>query len=218
MSIDDEFIQTIIANPDDDMPRLVYADWLDEQDNPRGEFIRIQCELAKMPQDDPRRWDMELRQGRLMRWYGWQWWHDPFAPDARRPTFRRGFPEEYELDINEIARRAAELFRVYPLFRFLTVHCLNQRDLIRLAAIPEFSRLHFLDIRVGSGWQSRGNVPYGECAALAQSPHLQSLKHLRVLATSFAPTGERVLRATFGGRVDLRWHNPPVAHAPGSLG
>lgn len=32
----------------DDGPRLVYADYLEEQGDPRGEFIRVQCELAKL--------------------------------------------------------------------------------------------------------------------------------------------------------------------------
>src|SRR5258708_18533071 len=102
MSTDDEFIQTIIANPDDDTPRLIYADWLDEQGEPRGEFIRVQCALATMPEDDPRRWDLELRQTRLYRLYGWQWWHEPFAPEARRPTFRPGFPQVFELNFREL--------------------------------------------------------------------------------------------------------------------
>jgi uncharacterized protein (TIGR02996 family) len=46
---DDELalLRNINANPDDDLPRLVYADWLDEHDRPiRAEFIRVQCELA----------------------------------------------------------------------------------------------------------------------------------------------------------------------------
>jgi uncharacterized protein (TIGR02996 family) len=37
------FLKAILANPDDDAPRLVYADWLDEIDQPeRAEFIRRQ--------------------------------------------------------------------------------------------------------------------------------------------------------------------------------
>jgi uncharacterized protein (TIGR02996 family) len=36
------------ANPLDDTPRLVLADWLDEHDDhDRALFIRIQCELAR---------------------------------------------------------------------------------------------------------------------------------------------------------------------------
>lgn len=43
------FIQAIVDSPADDTPRLVYADWLDEQgESARAEFIRVQCELARL--------------------------------------------------------------------------------------------------------------------------------------------------------------------------
>lgn len=46
----DAFIRAIIARPDDDLPRLIYADWLDENQEPeRAEFIRVQCELVRHP-------------------------------------------------------------------------------------------------------------------------------------------------------------------------
>src|SRR3954447_18033797 len=41
-------LAAIRAAPDDDAPRLIYADWLDEHGQPeRAEFIRVQCELAR---------------------------------------------------------------------------------------------------------------------------------------------------------------------------
>lgn len=40
------FLQTIYETPDDDFPRLVFADWLEEQGDKRAEFIRVQCEIA----------------------------------------------------------------------------------------------------------------------------------------------------------------------------
>ncbi len=44
-----DFIPAIRANIDDDTPRLIAADWLEEQGQAeRAEFIRAQCELAKM--------------------------------------------------------------------------------------------------------------------------------------------------------------------------
>lgn len=50
-----QLLNAIIANPDDDAPRLIYADWLDEQgDDERAEFIRASIELAKL-RADPRR-------------------------------------------------------------------------------------------------------------------------------------------------------------------
>lgn len=42
------FIRAIFDEPDEDGPRLVFADWLDEHgDAARAEFIRVQCERAK---------------------------------------------------------------------------------------------------------------------------------------------------------------------------
>ncbi len=42
------FIASILEDPDDDLRRLVYADWLDDQMDPRGQFIRLQIEAAKI--------------------------------------------------------------------------------------------------------------------------------------------------------------------------
>ena len=40
--------RAILAHPEDDAPRLAYADWCDENGEPeRGEFIRVECDLAK---------------------------------------------------------------------------------------------------------------------------------------------------------------------------
>jgi uncharacterized protein (TIGR02996 family) len=50
----DDLIRAIIEDPDDDGPRLVYADFLDERNDPRGELIRVQCERATLAEDDPR--------------------------------------------------------------------------------------------------------------------------------------------------------------------
>jgi uncharacterized protein (TIGR02996 family) len=43
------FLAKIVAEPDQDLPRLQYADWLDEHGQPeRAEFIRVQVELARI--------------------------------------------------------------------------------------------------------------------------------------------------------------------------
>ena len=49
-------MKAILAEPDDDSHRLVFADWLDDQGHSdRAEFIRVQCALARMAGDDPQR-------------------------------------------------------------------------------------------------------------------------------------------------------------------
>jgi uncharacterized protein (TIGR02996 family) len=48
MSGADAFLSAIFANPADDIPRLVYADWLEERGQASyARFIRLQCEAAR---------------------------------------------------------------------------------------------------------------------------------------------------------------------------
>lgn len=43
----DDFLQAILAEPEDDSPRLVYADYLSERGDPRGELISLQIAVAR---------------------------------------------------------------------------------------------------------------------------------------------------------------------------
>jgi uncharacterized protein (TIGR02996 family) len=90
MTQDDAFLQAIIENPEDDTPRLVYADWLTDQDNPRGEFIRVQCRVARMDGADPIRKMLETSEGELLARHQEQWLGS-LRPLLSRWTFRRGF-------------------------------------------------------------------------------------------------------------------------------
>jgi uncharacterized protein (TIGR02996 family) len=48
-------LRAICETPDDDTPRLVFADWLQEHgEEERAEFIRVQCEAARLAADDSR--------------------------------------------------------------------------------------------------------------------------------------------------------------------
>ena len=51
----DALLAAIRANPDEDTPRLMFADWLDEHGDDasrtRAEFIRLQCEIARLADD-----------------------------------------------------------------------------------------------------------------------------------------------------------------------
>jgi uncharacterized protein (TIGR02996 family) len=57
MTHEDAFIQAIIESPDDDTSRLVYADWLDEQDDPRGTYLRAEMIFFRDNGED----DQEMR-------------------------------------------------------------------------------------------------------------------------------------------------------------
>jgi uncharacterized protein (TIGR02996 family) len=58
-----DFLSNILAHPNDDGPRLAYADWLEERGDPRGEFIRVQCQIARADPDCRGAWRLhEVRQ------------------------------------------------------------------------------------------------------------------------------------------------------------
>jgi uncharacterized protein (TIGR02996 family) len=48
------FIRAIRETPEDDALRLVYADWLDERGDPRGEFLRLQHSLVGLRKKESR--------------------------------------------------------------------------------------------------------------------------------------------------------------------
>ncbi len=49
------FLRAILAAPDDPTPRLIYADWLEEQRDRRAELLRWDCELRDPRTDESRR-------------------------------------------------------------------------------------------------------------------------------------------------------------------
>jgi uncharacterized protein (TIGR02996 family) len=79
-------LAAIRAAPDDDAPRLIYADWLDEHGQPeRAEFIRVQIELDRNESTK-----LRLRESDLLAEH-----HDAFAGALAAPglrfRFERGF-------------------------------------------------------------------------------------------------------------------------------
>src|SRR5450755_1239427 len=90
MTIEGAFLQAILEAPDDDFSRLVFADWLEEHSDPRGEFIHLQCRLALMDADDLSRSDLEARECELLRLHQDEWL-GPLRPLLCGWTFRRGF-------------------------------------------------------------------------------------------------------------------------------
>jgi uncharacterized protein (TIGR02996 family) len=67
-------LQGAKEQPDDDLPRLVLADWLEEHgDADRAEFVRLQCALARTAEDDPRRAGLKARERARLKAHAPRW-------------------------------------------------------------------------------------------------------------------------------------------------
>ena len=65
----DALYRAILAHPDDDTPRLVYADWLEENGRAEeAEFIRVECRLEAGHPDDPDHVELCDRREELRLW------------------------------------------------------------------------------------------------------------------------------------------------------
>src|SRR5215471_7840250 len=74
MSDEKALLAAIRDHPDEDTPRLVYADWLQEHDQPeRAEFIRVQIEAANLRWDDARWKELAERARQLLEVHGEEW-------------------------------------------------------------------------------------------------------------------------------------------------
>src|SRR4051812_23231024 len=112
MSEHDALVQAILHAPDDDAPRLVYADWLDETgDADRAEFIRVQCRMARLPFYDPSYAELDRRSRALLAVHQAEW---RLPGLAAQQVFRRGFVEELTLSAGLFTSRAADIFGRLP--------------------------------------------------------------------------------------------------------
>jgi uncharacterized protein (TIGR02996 family) len=67
-------LHAMANSPTDHLPRLVYADWLEERGNAaRAEFIRVQCELHSPNLDETQRMQLLLRERDLLNVHRRDW-------------------------------------------------------------------------------------------------------------------------------------------------
>ena len=105
-------MDAIVADPDDDAARLV---WADREGGERGELVVLQCQLARrdLPRGDRHR--LRARERELLPRIE----RSTNLDGLGQGTFSRGFIECVQLDIATLAARAAELFERAPLVRTL---------------------------------------------------------------------------------------------------
>src|ERR1700704_6389023 len=98
MAEQDELLQAVLDNPDDDAPRLAYADWCERQsDEPtkaRAEFIQAQMLADHLDEGrDPFVPALLREQEQTLRSVHQAVWAEAIAPLVDDYAFNRGFVE-----------------------------------------------------------------------------------------------------------------------------
>jgi uncharacterized protein (TIGR02996 family) len=226
MTPDEAFLQAVVESPDDDAPRLVYADWLEERGDPRGEFIRVQCRLARLAPGDPRYSKLYRRTDQLWAAHS-ETWLQPFQRALaerslsfhalfyghmgvpRGPLFDRGFLEEVSMAADHFLTLADVLFRLAPVRKAVLYEARDHMS--ALARSPYPARLKALGLHGQPNNFSPGEfsdyypVPawiaaIGDVGAqvLAASPHLGGLTALDLGSNEVEDAGAQALAACPG--------------------
>jgi uncharacterized protein (TIGR02996 family) len=189
-NVGEALFQSICAEPLDDGPRLIYADWLEEQgDSDRAEYIRLQCQLAHLAGDDPQAPELRQREKALWKKYRSEWLSD-FPRSARKACtpFERGFPAGcLRLGSAALLKHRANLFQRAPIHSVQVTTLLTATDAARLAVCPFLGRLRSLEL---SGCLARAP---GTLKALLATPVLSSLVELHLGGNELGAPGMRAL-------------------------
>jgi uncharacterized protein (TIGR02996 family) len=190
MSDETALLRAIAAHPDEDTPRLAYADWLDEhkpakakgrgkkksgEGNRRAALIRAQ-RCRQLLDEHEEGW---LKQDVFV--LDWSW--------------SRGFVEAFSAEPVDLVEDGEELFGKYP-FRRLWLWKLNG-DAEGVDCIPAGNHLTALDL-TGNGLNTN------QLKRLAKMKHLPHLRELGLMFNNLRDTAVKVLCGEeFFQRLDL---------------
>lgn len=186
MSDHDSFLAEIFASPDDDGPRLVYADWLLEQGDPRVEFIHLQIQRAALEHGSSPARRLRKRELELLREHEAEW-AGPVADLVDRYEFRRGFVSHIRLALSRFIRAADEIFQHAPVDSLrLRKGASNTRKLFEIS--------HLKKVRSLNLHRSRLDGP--SVRALRDCGHFESLRHAEFDQCGLTPEGCHILAGT----------------------
>lgn len=209
MTTADALLASVVASPDDDLPRLVYADWLDENGDPdRAEFIRLQITR----ENGAATAEGAIREKVLLDAYGKQWLAPLRAPgrplfaQKSHAEFARGFVQTVWLTVQEYARHADRLFTLAPVIE-LRLLLDDWFDVTWLGGFEHLSRLKTLEV-----CDSRfGPACGGE--VIARHRHLTRLRVLRLTGCNLDDTAADALCDSRLSLDRLELRNNPLSEA-----
>jgi uncharacterized protein (TIGR02996 family) len=201
MSKRDDLLAAIIAEPGNRTARQVYADLLQQEGDPRGEFIATQLARSALKTRAGAK-ALLTREDEILKKHKKKWIAFAAAKGARW-EYRDGFAEKLSLDAADLVRAGAAIFATEPVaelsvwkidslapvlalpglahVRHLTLarSRLSDADVAALAA-AKLGAVEILDL-------SESALGDGGIAALASSHGLPKLRELRVRSNELGP-------------------------------
>ncbi len=184
-----ELLEQICANPEDDAPRLVYADLLVERGDPRGELIQIQCELAAWQGERTERHAaLHARERELLAAHLDEW-QAPTLQYGIRTHLERGFPHTLYVTADKFFA-ARHLLATLPIRGLSFLGDLTPR-FAELVEAPELAQLTYLDLGRPSsrGFARAFKLGDARFATLVREANLSSLRRLLAGSHDLGPIG-----------------------------
>jgi uncharacterized protein (TIGR02996 family) len=204
-------LEAVKDQPDDDAPRLVLADWLEEHgqsacERARATFIRLQCRRARLVADSrdhravlaqPEYQDLKaeeeaLRRAHLDSWLGvWRQWM--VRPDNEEWWFQRGLLRPWVVGV-EWLEHVPQDAATWAWVDGLVLLELGVAGMEKLAASGVLEWLNSLDLGP-AGWTGPPHPAFGPEGArvLAASPYLRRICSLKFMDCEIGPEGARAL-------------------------
>jgi uncharacterized protein (TIGR02996 family) len=201
LAMHEAFLADIRAAPDDDFPRMIYADWLednggDEAERARGRFIRLQCQAEKLPENSAERNDLTRQAAALEKKHARAWLGllaEIRGTDSQTP-FRRGLPLHLFVTPGKFVNRKVQATLRQSMVRAgvlrLVLYGSTKRPGLVLAsdALNVLSSLDWTDAKLqNDGMQ-----------LLARCPHLGGLRALEISKPGCNNQGLAFLAASQG--------------------
>jgi uncharacterized protein (TIGR02996 family) len=191
------FVREILADPEAAAPRYRYADWLEQQSDPRAEAVRVGVErMAKQWERmfdlevDLRLEELERRQKNMNVDYSRKVLEQlPQIPGVKWGKFEGGVIELVNITHEKSFRQhAGEILDVQPIYQLLYSGGLTDEALPDLLGSPELARLGAL--QMGGNYDGPGVA-----RVLADSPHIANLRSLNLGYTEIGEEGAKHLAA-----------------------
>ncbi|MCA9179170.1 MAG: TIGR02996 domain-containing protein [Planctomycetales bacterium] len=176
MEHDAAFVRQVRDDPQNDIHRLIYADYLADQQAERGELIRLQVEMSSLDVMDPAWSQARKRVDVLLDEYGEQWLQPLRELGAKKLTkrcFHKGLIERIEMPTTALGEPLAAICQREPALWHLDVQLQSPEDVELLASADLPEQIVIVDL-------SHNRLSPEDLQRIAESSWLPRVRELKL--------------------------------------